>query len=58
MCAFLLVMQKTQNICTWIHGDPMDCSSSVYGVFQARVLEWVAITFSGHEGRALMILAP
>ena len=30
--------------------DPMDCSlpgSSVHGIFQARVLEWVAITFSG-----------
>ena len=30
--------------------DPMDCSppsSSVHGVFQARVLEWVAIAFSG-----------
>ena len=30
--------------------DPMDCSlpgSSVHGVFQARVLEWGAITFSG-----------
>ena len=30
--------------------DPMDCSlpgSSVYGIFQARVLEWVAIAFSG-----------
>ena len=29
--------------------DPMDCnvpSSSVQGIFQARVLEWVAITFS------------
>ena len=29
--------------------DPMDCSllgSSVHGIFQARVLEWVAITFS------------
>ena len=29
--------------------DPMDCSlpgSSVYGIFQARVLEWVAIAFS------------
>ena len=28
--------------------DPMDCSppgSSVHGIFQARVLEWVAITF-------------
>jgi len=27
--------------------DPMDCSlpgSSIHGIFQARVLEWVAIT--------------
>ena len=31
------------------HSDPMDCSlpgSSVHGIFQARVLEWGAITFS------------
>ena len=30
------------------HSDPMDCSlpgSSVHGIFQARVLEWVAIAF-------------
>ena len=30
--------------------DPMDCSlpgSSVHGIFQARVLEWFAIAFSG-----------
>ena len=29
--------------------DPMDCSlpgSSVHGIFQGRILEWVAITFS------------
>ena len=29
--------------------DPMDCSlpgSSVHGIFRARVLEWVAISFS------------
>ena len=29
--------------------DPMDCSlprSSVHGIFQARALEWVAISFS------------
>ena len=28
--------------------DPMDCSlpgSSVHGIFQARVLEWVAVAF-------------
>ena len=30
-------------------GDPMDCSlpgSSVHGIFQAIVLEWIAISFS------------
>ena len=30
-------------------GDPVDCSlpgSSVHGIFQARVLEWGAISFS------------
>ena len=30
-------------------GDPTDCSppgSSVRGIFQARILEWVAISFS------------
>ena len=29
--------------------DPMDCSlpgSSIHGIFQARVLEWGAITYS------------
>ena len=29
--------------------DPMDCSlpcSSVHGIFQARILEWVALSFS------------
>ena len=33
--------------------DPMDCSlpgSSVHGIFQARVLEWGAIAFSGPKG--------
>ena len=32
--------------------DPMDCSlpgSSIYGIFQARVLEWGAIAFSDSE---------
>ena len=31
--------------------DPMDCrlpGSSVHGIFQARVLEWVAIAFKKH----------
>ena len=32
--------------------NPMDCSppvSSVHGIFQARVVEWVAIAFSGSK---------
>ena len=39
--------------CTWSFSltlcDPMDCSppgSSVHGISQARILEWVAISFS------------
>ena len=31
------------------YGDPMDCSlpgSSVHGILQARILEWVAVFFS------------
>ena len=38
------VTQSCPTLC-----DPMDCSlpgSSVHGIFQARVLEWVAIAFS------------
>ena len=34
--------------------DPMVCSlpgSSVHGIFQARVLEWVAISFSRGSSR-------
>ena len=32
--------------------NPMDCSlrgSSIHGIFQARVLEWGAIAFSGES---------
>ena len=35
--------------------DPMDHSlpgSSIHGIFQARVLEWGAIAFSGNEGHS------
>ena len=34
--------------------DPVDCSlpgSSVHGILQARILEWVAITFSRGSSR-------
>ena len=39
--------------------DPMDCSlpgSSIHGIFQARVLEWVAIAFSDNVGELGSIL--
>ena len=39
--------------------DPMDCSlpgSSVHGIFQARVLEWGAIAFSGKGHRGFEFL--
>ena len=38
--------------------DPMDCSppgSSVHGIFQARVLEWVAISFSNSDIKVVTI---
>ena len=56
-CHFLLQCMKVQNqsevaqSCPTLR-DPMDCSppgSSVYGIFQARVLEWGAIAFSSKE---------
>ena len=40
--------------------NPMDCSwpgSSVHGIFQARVLEWVAIAFSEHILPSLLWLS-
>ena len=53
-CHFLLQCMKVKSesevtqSCSTL-SDPMDCSlpgSSVLGIFQARVLEWVAIAFS------------
>ena len=53
-CHFLLQCIKVKSksevaqLCPTL-SDPMDCSlpgSSVHGIFQARVLEWVAIAFS------------
>ena len=38
-----------QNESVWLFCDPMDCSpsgSSVHGILQARILEWVFIPFS------------
>ena len=45
VCVCVLVIQLCLTLC-----DPMECSppgSSVHGISQARVLEWVAISFSG-----------
>ena len=39
--------------------DPMDCSplgSSAHGIFQARVLEWLAIAFSSVRLTSLKIV--
>ena len=53
-CHFPLQCMKVKSesevaqSCPTLH-DPMDCSlpgSSIHGIFQARVLEWVAIAFS------------
>ena len=43
------VAQSCPTLC-----DPMDCSlsgSSVHGIFEARVLEWIAISFSRGSSR-------
>ena len=66
-CHFLLQCMKVKSesevaqSCLTLH-DPIDCSppgSSVHGVFQARVLEWGAITFSGFINyRSLFLTVP
>ena len=56
-CHFLLQCMKVKSqsevaqSCLTL-SDVMDCSlpgSSIYGIFQARVLEWGAIAFSTHQ---------
>ena len=55
-CHFLLQCMKVKSesevtqSCLTLR-DPMDCSppgSSIHGIFQARVLEWVAKAFSAY----------
>ena len=44
LCMKVVVTQLCQTLC-----NPMDCSppgSSVHGILQARILEWVAVSFS------------
>ena len=46
------VAQACPTLC-----DPMDCSlpgSSVHRIFQARVLEWVVISFSRHASKVML----
>ena len=46
----VLVTQSCPTLC-----DPMDCSppgSSVHGILQARILEWVAMAFSRGSSRS------
>ena len=53
-CHFLLQFMKVKSECEVAQSrptpsNPMDCglpASSIHGIFQARVLEWVAIAFS------------
>ena len=48
-----VVIQSCPTLC-----DPMDCSpsgSSVRGILQARLLEWIAIPFSNEIYRTLQI---
>ena len=43
-CTVCVQAQSRPTLC-----DPMDCTlpgSSVHGIFQARILEWIAISFS------------
>ena len=61
-CRFLLQCMKVKSesevaqSCSTLCG-PMDCSppgSSVHGIFQARVLEWGAITFSENSATSTL----
>ena len=56
ICSQLLLSQSESEVaqsCPTLC-DPMDCSlpgSSVHGIFQARVLEWVVISFSSRSSQ-------
>ena len=63
-CHFLLQCMKVKSesedaqSCPTL-SDPMDCSlpgSSVHGIFQARIPEWVAIAFSELKAVAAKLL--
>ena len=50
VCVCVWVTQLCPTLC-----DPMDCNlpgSSVHGILQARILEWVAMSFSRADSKA------
>ena len=65
-CHFLLQCMKVESESEVVQlyptlSNPMDCSlpgSSTYGIFQARVLEWVAIAFSNTALGGLSVKTP
>ena len=53
VCMLRCLIQSCPTLCT-----PMDCSPpgfSVHGILQARILEWVATSFSKPPGQLLII---
>ena len=57
-CVPVIVVENLESLvvqsCLTLY-DPMDCNlpgSSIHGIFQARVLEWVAISFSRGSSRS------
>ena len=49
VCSCAKLLQSCPTLC-----DPMDCSpprSSVHGILQARILEWVAMLSSGRSSQ-------
>ena len=65
-CHFLLQCMKVKSESEVVQScptlsDPMDCSlqgSSIHGIFQARVLEWGAIAFSGLDSASAQMCSP
>ena len=50
------LLQSCQTLCDPIDGSPP--GSAVHGIFQARVLEWGAIAFSGKSLSRVQLLRP
>ena len=55
-----MILKSEREVAQWCPtlSDLMDCSlpgSSVHGIFQARVLEWGVIAFSGDKQQQPLI---